>query len=230
VYTIRNVVTGDTMDVKVRRKLVGARSYTHVPAQRSIPFATSPECTIIEPLDLSMPSTWTEINAQSKNAASSTKPRTYCVIGSGKTSIDSIVFMVRVLGIAPEDIFWYRPTNRWFYVLESLFGMTTAKSWETKQQLLRLPITGDPAKNKDMDGVSFIKGAREQISLTQPDGLLCRINPEKDPSYFYTAIVELADLKLLRSVGGDDWCDNGRIAALTKAGIELKSGKFIEMP
>jgi len=45
-----------------------------------------------------------------------------------------------------------------------------------------------------------------------------------------TAVVEFADLKLLRSVGGDDWCDSGRIAALTPRGIELKNGNFIEMP
>jgi len=140
-----------------------------VPAQRSIPFASSSECTIIEPLDLPVPSTWIDTDAKSKNDASSIKPRRYCVIGSGKTAIDSIVFMVRVMRIAPEDIFWYRPTNRWYHVLETVKGVTAAKSWESIQQLMRLPITGDSTKNKDLDGIDFIKVAREQVSLTEPD-------------------------------------------------------------
>jgi len=72
--------------------------------------------------------------------------------------------------------------------------------------------------------------AREQISESEPDGTLCRVDRSKTPSYYYLATVELASLKILRAVRGEEWSDCGRISSISKEGINLRNGKFIEMP
>ena len=113
--------TDTELRVKVRRKLVqsGADGIAQKRGDGNLPFRFSPDCTVLDPRNL--PSLLGVEGAAGTDKASGTETterklqqHNYCVIGSGKTAIDSLVYMVDGLKINPDQIFWFRPTIRWY--------------------------------------------------------------------------------------------------------------------
>ena len=45
----------------------------------------------------------------------SQRPKKYCIIGAGKTGMDSVCFLLRS-GVHPDTITWIRPRDTWLFV------------------------------------------------------------------------------------------------------------------
>ena len=91
-------VSGESVDVRVRRRLVDA-SYLAptIPATTPPPFEVSDDARV-EPVH--------------RLAAISETPSEYVVVGSGKTATDAIVWLLGN-GVDPDRVIWVRPRDPW---------------------------------------------------------------------------------------------------------------------
>ena len=92
-------VSGDTYEVKVRKKLVDA-SYLEgcFPASTPPPFEVAPgvRCVPVGAL-----------------AGTRERPKGYVIIGAGKTALDACTWLLDC-GVPPSDIRWIKPREGWF--------------------------------------------------------------------------------------------------------------------
>ena len=99
---VHSLSSGTSQTINVHRKIVDAtdstppRPYPHVRC-----FSSAPDIKIINPFEVS--SICTETSERFAH---------YCVIGAGKTAMDTATFLMAI-GIAPEGISWVKPRDSW---------------------------------------------------------------------------------------------------------------------
>ena len=97
-HLVRSVVSGETVEVKVRRRLVDATYLSPtIPATSPAPFPAADDVHIAP------------INGL---ANLTTTPSSYVIVGSGKTATDAIVWLLGN-GVPPDRIMWVRPRDPW---------------------------------------------------------------------------------------------------------------------
>ncbi|HEX4009815.1 MAG TPA: FAD/NAD(P)-binding protein [Solirubrobacteraceae bacterium] len=97
---VRDLSTGEVLDVVVRRKIVDARYLeASIPATHVAPFDVASGARVVPVNDL-------PVAARSASF--------YVVLGSGKTAADACIWLL-CNGVEPDRIRWVRPRDAWFY-------------------------------------------------------------------------------------------------------------------
>lgn len=97
-HRVTSLVSGDTSEVKVRRRVVDAtRLSPTVPATTPPPFGVAADVPVVPIHEL---------------ATLAGAPTDYVIVGSGKTATDGIVWLL-ANGVTPERIVWVRPRDPW---------------------------------------------------------------------------------------------------------------------
>ncbi|MGD8832977.1 MAG: NAD(P)-binding protein, partial [Pseudomonadales bacterium] len=97
-HRVTSRVTGETVRVEVRRRVVDAAYLSPtIPATTPPPFGVTDDVRVVP------------INELARLAAA---PRRYVIVGSGKTATDGIVWLLQN-GVPPERISWVRPREPW---------------------------------------------------------------------------------------------------------------------
>ena len=98
VQLVTSRVTGETVEVDVRRRVVDATYVSPtIPATTPAPFGVADDVRV-EPVN--------------ELARLDTVPGTYVIVGSGKTATDGIVWLLSN-GLPPDRIMWVRPRDPW---------------------------------------------------------------------------------------------------------------------
>jgi hypothetical protein len=97
-HLVTSRVSGETTQVKVRRRVVDA-SYLAptIPATTPAPFQVADDVPVAPVNDLAR-LTWT--------------PKSFVIVGSGKTATDGIIWLLGQ-GVPPDRILWVRPRDPW---------------------------------------------------------------------------------------------------------------------
>jgi hypothetical protein len=97
-HLVTSRVSGDTVEVEVRRRVVDAAYLSPtVPATTPPPFGVADDVRVVSINEL---------------ARLSAVPDSYVIVGSGKTATDGIVWLL-AHGLAPDRIVWVRPRDPW---------------------------------------------------------------------------------------------------------------------
>ncbi len=97
-HLVTSLVSGETLEVDVRRRVVDATYLAPtIPATTPAPFGVAVDARVIAINDL---------------ARLPAVPSTYVIVGSGKTATDGIVWLL-ANGVQPERIVWVRPRDPW---------------------------------------------------------------------------------------------------------------------
>ena len=97
-HLVTSLVSGETMEIEVRRRVVDATYMSpNIPATTPPPFGVSDGVRVI---------------AVNELARLEAAPRCYVIVGSGKTATDSIVWLL-ANGVRPDRIVWVRPRDPW---------------------------------------------------------------------------------------------------------------------
>lgn len=97
-HLVTSLVSGETLDVDVRRRVVDATYLAPtVPATAPAPFGVADGARVVA------------INELARLDAS---PTAFVIVGAGKTSTDAIVWLL-TNGVAPDRIVWIRPRDPW---------------------------------------------------------------------------------------------------------------------
>ena len=97
-HLVTSRVTGETMEIDVRRRVVDATYLSP-----TIPFSTPPPFSVADDVPV------VPINELARLAAA---PEHFVIVGSGKTATDGIVWLL-ANGVQPERIVWVRPREPW---------------------------------------------------------------------------------------------------------------------
>ena len=97
-HLVTSRVSGETLEIDVRRRVVDATYLSPtIPSTTAPPFGFADDVSVVA------------INELPMLAAS---PRTYVIVGAGKTATDGIVWLLGN-GVAPDRIVWVRPRDPW---------------------------------------------------------------------------------------------------------------------
>lgn len=97
-HLVRSRVSGDTVEVEVRRRVVDATYLSPtIPATTPPPFAVADDVPVVA------------VNELANLAAA---PTSFVIVGSGKTATDGIIWLL-ANGVPPDDIVWVRPRDPW---------------------------------------------------------------------------------------------------------------------
>ncbi|KAI9030639.1 pyridine nucleotide-disulfide oxidoreductase-domain-containing protein, partial [Hyaloraphidium curvatum] len=196
----RSLVTGESVEIKAA-KVVDASYYTTVTSAMKPPsFTVAPDVTCIPPNELPR--------------EASVSPPHFCVIGGGKTAIDSVCWL-RSRGVAPAKITWTFPRDSWFICREALQVQQNIAETMKRQGL------AGPA-------IAACASAAECLEKMDEIGVLARLAPDIVPSMYHCACVSSGELTLLRSV--TDVVRGTKVAALTPTSIRFEDGREKELP
>ncbi|MEM1152971.1 MAG: NAD(P)-binding protein [Pseudomonadota bacterium] len=176
-HTARSILAGEEHRFSVRRKLVdGTWFKTSVPATHTPAFQIAEGTRFAIPGDL--PGLWMDID---------NLPKHYCIIGGGKTAMDTAVWLLEA-GVPAHEIDWVRPRDSWMYNRKRL-----QPAYHHIEDLMQLQIDlAECANNSDSGDEMFAKlGER---------GAMLRIDERVTPKMFHFAVISEGEIALLRQI------------------------------
>jgi len=196
---IVSILSGKETRVQVRKRLVDATFIgTVVPSMQRPPFKLMQGVELVPPNAL--PALWMH---------ESPAPRPFVVIGAGKTSMDTIVFLLQS-GASPDDIIWVKPRETWLwnrkhtqpgmeFFVQTLGGFTT---------MLEAAATARTA---------------EEIFLTlEREGIFLRVDPSVRADMFHYPTISEGEVALLRRV--KNVLRKGHVREITRHGLVFDAG------
>jgi len=203
-HSARSILSGEEHEIAVRRKLVdGTWFQTSVPSTHSPSFAIADGTRFAVPGDL--PQLWLEAD---------NLPVHYCVIGGGKTAMDTVVWLLEA-GVVPERIGWVRPRDSWMFNRKFL---QPAKHCMEDLAKFQVGLTESAREASDGD---------ELFAKAEECNLMLRIDPDVTPKMFHFAVISEAEVAMLRKVSRVH--RDGRVTALEPAAM-MFGEKRVEMP
>ena len=176
-HSIKGILSGDTQQVTVRRKLVdGTYFQTSVPSTHKPGFEIAEGTPFTIPGDL--PKLWKEADSI---------PEHFVILGAGKTAMDTAVWLLEA-GIAPERIGWVRPRDSWMFNRKYL--------QPAQHHLDRLA----EFQKGQMRAAAASKTGDEMFAKLGEQGLMLRIDPDTTPSMFHFAVISEAEVEMLRGI------------------------------
>jgi hypothetical protein len=169
-----SAVSGEVVDVKVRKKLVDATYLEgRVPASSPPPFeiAAGVSCVPVGAL-----------------ANLRERPAGYVVIGAGKTALDACTWLLEG-GVAPGDISWIKPREGWFINRRYLQG---GELVGTMFEGISLQLEA-AAQATSMDDLFARLEACQQ---------LLRVDPRVEPTMFRGPTISSGEIEQLRRIEG----------------------------
>ena len=192
---VRDLSTGELLDVVVRRKVVDARYLeASIPATHAAPFDVAPGARVVP------------VNGLPAAAQSASF---YVVLGSGKTAADACCWLLGH-GIDPDRVRWIRPRDAWFYdrahfqPLAQVAAIMEGNSLDAE--------AGAEAANLD-----------NMFERLEASGRLVRIDPAWPATMFRGTMLSASELGALRQIA--DVVRLGRVRRIEPGRIVLDRGE-----
>ncbi|MGV9712768.1 NAD(P)-binding protein [Gordonia sp. NPDC003424] len=191
-HLVTSRVSGETVRIDVRKRVVDATYLSPtIPATTPPPFGVADDVRVIPVNELADPGD---------------VPRTFVIVGSGKTATDAIVWLL-ANGVAPDRITWIRPRDPWM--------------------LNRAVVQPDPmvAIGLSTDIMSAAADAESPDDLflrLESAGVLMRIDPTVAPTMAKTPTLGEWELDLLRTI--EHVVRLGHVRQVTRHEIVLDDG------
>lgn len=191
-HLVTSLVSGETLRVNVRRRIVDATYLSPtIPATTPPPFGVGEDVRVVAINDL---------------ANLTAAPKTYVIVGSGKTATDGIVWLLGN-GVPPDRIMWVRPRDPWM--------------------LNRAVVQPDPlvALGLAADTLAAAAAAESLDDLflrLEAAGVMLRIDQGVMPTMAKTPTLAAWELELLRSI--EQVVRLGHIKHVTRSEIVLDGG------
>jgi hypothetical protein len=189
---VRSRVSGEAVEVRVRRRVVDATYLSPtIPATTPAPFGVA-DGVRVAPVNALAGLDWT--------------PRSFVIVGSGKTATDGIVWLL-ANGVAPDRIVWVRPRDPWM--------------------LNRAVVQPDPvvALGLAADTMASAADAESLDDLflrLEGAGVMLRVDTEVLPTMAKTPTLGAWELDLLRTI--EQVVRLGHIVRVTDREIVLEHG------
>jgi hypothetical protein len=169
---IRDLTTGETHDVSVRRKVVDARYLeASIPATHAAPFAVAADVAVVPVNDLP--------------AAAESASR-YTVLGSGKTAADACIWLLDN-GVDPDRVRWIRPRDAWFH---------DRAHFQPLDQVGGI-LDGFAA---DAEAAAHAQSLRDLFERLEAAGRLTRIDPSSPATMYRGTMLSRREVDALRRI------------------------------
>ncbi|MEQ8404575.1 MAG: NAD(P)/FAD-dependent oxidoreductase [Oceanicaulis sp.] len=199
--TLRHVLSRETGQVTVKRKVVDASWYTNpVPATHTPKFEIAPGAAAVPP------------NALPRLAAQFER---FTVLGAGKTGVDACVWLLEN-GVPADRVRWVVPRDPWF--LNRRYTQPGDAFFET--------TFGNSAAQRR--AIAEARDAEDLERRMEACGAWLRLDPAIRPALFHAATVSEGELALLRSI--KDTVRLGRVTGITPDRLVLERGELASTP
>jgi hypothetical protein len=198
---LRSIVSGETLEVGVRRKTVDS-TYQNVtvPAMRPPRYEVAPGATCAP------------LNALATLSAGYER---FTIVGAGKTGIDACLWLLRQ-GVGPDRIRWIMPRDSWLIDRARVQPGPKFAPTVTDGFMAQLRATLEAASPADLF---------DRLAAT---GLMLRIDEAVRPTMYRCATVSLAELAQLRAIR--DIVRLGRVRRIEAAALVLDEGTVAVAP
>lgn len=200
VHTAVSTLTGEPVEVTVRRRLVDA-TYLEgsIPATHTPSYEVAPGARVIP------------VNALS----SVREPRDrYVVLGGGKTAIDACLWLLDN-GVDPERIRWVRPRDAWILDRATL----------QPRSLVGQTLEGFA---DDLEALAASASYEELIPALEERGRLVRIDPDVEPEMYHCGSISAHERERLREIR--DVVRLGRAVRVEPGRLVLQHGELDATP
>ncbi|WP_298300920.1 NAD(P)-binding protein [uncultured Erythrobacter sp.] len=176
-HSARSILSGEEHSFVVRRKLVdGTWFKTSVPATHTPGFDIAEGTRFAVPGDL--PKLWMETD---------NLPQHYCIIGGGKTAMDTAVWLLEA-GVPADKIDWVRPRDSWMFNRKLL-----QPAYHRLEDLVQFQVDLVECANESETG-------DEMFAKLDERGTMLRIDESVTPKMFHFAVISEAEVALLRYI------------------------------
>ena len=192
---VRDLGTGEVLDVVVRRKIVDARYLeASIPATHVAPFDVASGARVVPVNDL-------PTAAQSASF--------YVVLGSGKTAADACIWLLGN-SVEPDRIRWVRPRDAWFY---------------DRARFQPLQQVGAIMEGNSLDAEAGAQAVSvdDLFERLEASGRLVRIDPTWPATMFRGTMLSARELEALRQI--TDVVRLGRVRRIEPGRIVLERGE-----
>ncbi|MFT5560328.1 MAG: hypothetical protein ACJAVI_004101 [Candidatus Azotimanducaceae bacterium] len=195
------ILSGEKHEVKVGKKIVDSTFFkTSVPSRHKRPFNVADGVSCTPPNSL---------------PTQAGDHKHYCIIGAGKTAMDSAVWLLNN-GASPDAISWVCPRRSW---------MINREVTQAHSQFFVESIGGFARQMK-----AFAEATSEDdlFDRLEDSGFMLRIDETKRPSMFHFATISRGEVQQLKRI--DHIIEQGRVSALTSAGLVMQDESKVSMP
>jgi hypothetical protein len=169
-HLVTSSVSGETVEVRVRRRLVDATYLSPtIPATTPPPFGFADGVRVIAVNDL---------------ARLAAAPAHYVIVGSGKTATDAIVWLLRN-GVAPDRIMWVRPRDPWML---------------NRAVVQPDPVVAFTLAADTMSAAAECSSFDDLFLRLEAAGVMLRIDPHVTPTMAKAPTLAAWELELLQSI------------------------------
>ena len=204
---VQNLLSGEAMQIVVRRKTVDARYLCPaIPATQAPRFEVGAGVRLLPPGAL--PGLW-------QTAAQGRWPERFVVLGAGKTAMDTCIWLLQS-GAAPESIRWVMPRDSW--LVNRITTQNTPEFFEA--------AIGGQADL--LQALAEAQSVEDLFLRLEACGQLLRIDRERWPTMFHLATVSPAEVALLRQVR--DVLRLGRVRSISAGEMVLEQGRVAVEP
>lgn len=192
---VRDLSTGEIVDVVVRRKLVDARYLEgSIPATHAPAFDVAPSAQVIPVNDL---------------PAAAGSGMSYTVLGSGKTAVDACVWLLDN-DVEPERMRWIRPRDAWFY---------DRRHWQPLDQVAMIM----EGISRDVQVATQAADVEDVFERLEACGRLVRIDPSWPATMYRGTMLSASELDDVRRI--EDVVRLGRVRRIEADRILLERGE-----
>ena len=139
----------------------------------------------------------------------------YVIVGAGKTSIDSCLFLLEN-GANPDDICWIKPRDSW------LWDRASAQAMDLFETSIR-PFTLGQVRS-----IAESESLEDLFARANAEGLLLRIDEHVKPTMFRCATVSRDEVKQLRRI--KNVVRLGRVRRIEAGQVILEQGSIDSCP
>ncbi|MEO1419867.1 MAG: NAD(P)-binding protein [Pseudomonadota bacterium] len=193
-----NVMSGETFEVKARRKIVDCTWL-----KTSVPSTHTPQFSIGEGVNLIPPNGLPHLTQA---------PEGYTVIGAGKTGIDTCIWLLE-RGVDPDRIRWISPRDGW---------LIDRRNTQTEEEFFEDSIGN---VSRQMKAISEAEDVEDLFIRLEKYGVLLRIDTDVWPQMFHGATISRMELEEMRRI--KDVVRMGRVTALEQNRIVLEKGEVL---
>ena len=195
-HRFRNLLSGATTEVRVRRKVVDA-TYS----SPSVPSTHQPRFAVADGVDLVPPNALPGLAHRA--------PARFVVLGGGKTAMDTCVWLVQH-GADPDAITWVVPRDSWL-----INRVTTQPGPEFFHEAI-----GGQADQ--MEAFATATDTADLFRRLERCGAITRVDRDRAPGMFHLATVAPGEVEVLRGI--HDVVRLGRVRELQPDAMVLDGG------
>jgi predicted metal-dependent enzyme (double-stranded beta helix superfamily) len=190
VHQVTSLLSGETVEVHVRRRVVDATYFgSSVPSTHTPAFAVEGTARLLTPNQL--PHLW---------RLPGDPPRHFVILGGGKTAMDTVVWLL-ACGALPEQVTWVRPRESW--LIDRRTTQPTMAHFEA--------VMGSQVAL--LEALAQATTADELFERQEAAGAMLRIDPSSRPTMFHYATISAHELAQLRRI--EQVIRRGRVQAIT---------------